>query len=142
MKKYLLVLCIPTFMIAMMQISCRSLSAPARTPAEKSDLEVTISKMPKTINKGDIGIFAIKTSTENVCTGAIGYKNVNKNKWVTLDLTEMKADPAGSCIWEWKVPLNADVGIAEFRGAVKQGEEHGYTGPQTFCIEKCPWEDP
>jgi hypothetical protein len=123
-------------------LACGKISAPVRSPAETSSVEIRLAKKPDLLKRGETGTFALQTSPKNTCIGAIGYTHKTKHEWITFELIELEAGSNGICEWTWKVPLEAGSGIAEFRGAAIENGGYGYLVPQTFCIEVCPWNTP
>jgi hypothetical protein len=121
------------------QLACYIDGAPIRSVPRESNIALTLIRKPEVVAKDKKAVFVMETTPGNICMGVIMYTDIIKDKWISDDLPELIADSEGLCEWEWKVPLNAEVGIAVFRGAVLQEGNHGYIAPQTFCIEKCPW---
>lgn len=93
--------------------------------------------MPKILERDETGLFIIKTSSNNICYGEIGYLN-KKNEWIREQLSELVADETGICEWEWRASGDVSTGFAEFRVVVEQNGESIYEIPQSFCISNCP----
>ena len=119
------------------QFACGAITAPVRSVPPTSDIPLIIAHMPEILQKGETDSFVAKTNPLNVCEGAIGYRD-SANEWTTVDLPKIEADSAGECKWEWTVPEDSSVGIAEFRVAARQHGDRRMLIPQTFCIEACP----
>jgi hypothetical protein len=100
------------------------------------NIALSIVEMPKTLRRGETGLFLVKTDAHNICRGGVGYRN-NVNRWITVEWPEQKANDFGECRWQWTVPAESSTGVAEFRVAAEQEGESRMLIPATFCIEAC-----
>lgn len=123
-------ICMSLILILAFQLACTR-SAP--TP---SNITLDIVEMPKILQKGETGMFVVKTAPGNTCNAGVGYRN-KANKWITVEWPAHKADDQGICQWQWMVPIESLAGDAEFRVAAEQKGESRMLIPTMFCIEVC-----